>query len=280
MTAKPIQWIVTLCWLLAANSALATTVYRDIEQGHAAFSDIASPQSTKVQLSDQANRYRFAIKYVYDGDTIKLENGDSVRFIGINTPEIHSRYRQGEPGGEQATAFLKQQLSGGEVLLQYDQQQRDHYDRQLAYCYTPEGINLNVLMLKQGYASLSIHPPNLYYLDEMVAAQNEAIQQRRGIWAMPEYQAISAKELAKLDKLSGWKRIRGVVREVVEQKKQTVLRLDHGLSVRIPKKSLKYFAKLEQLKGKNIEVRGWPKKRGDAVIMYLRHGSSIQQLND
>jgi micrococcal nuclease len=65
---------------------------------------------------------------VVDGDTIHVKIGDrveKVRYIGINTPELHHPTRGREPGGREA-AELNRQLAGGKrVRLELDVQERE-----------------------------------------------------------------------------------------------------------------------------------------------------------
>lgn len=124
---------VSLLWLAATCSAAEVYRWTD-EQGSVFFSD--QPQHAEAEtlaISPQSNRYLFNLKRVNDGDTLILENGERVRILGLNAPEISSRFGEAEPLGEEARDWLIAQLAQGQVSLEYDQQAHDHYDRQLAY---------------------------------------------------------------------------------------------------------------------------------------------------
>ena len=64
-----------------------------------------------------------------DGDTFKLQTGQTVRLIGINAPE------RGKSGYDQATTALKQLTTNHQVWLEYDRYQDDKYGRILAWVW-------------------------------------------------------------------------------------------------------------------------------------------------
>src|SRR5262245_33708375 len=71
-----------------------------------------------------------------DGDTIWVDLGsrvEKVRYIGVNTPEIHHPTRGEEPGGRAAAAVNRTLVAGRQVRLEPDVQLRDRYGRLLAY---------------------------------------------------------------------------------------------------------------------------------------------------
>ena len=119
---------------------------------------------------------------VHDGDTVSViinKKKERVRLIGIDAPEMGQR-----PWGEKAKKYLETllSLSGWKVTLELDVEQRDKYDRILAYLRTTNGEMINLLMLKNGYAMLYTVPPNVKYVNELRDAQREARDKRIGIW--------------------------------------------------------------------------------------------------
>ncbi len=94
------------------------------------------------------------LKQINDGDTVTLENGRLVRFIGINTPEINHRNKsKSEPYALQAKALLERYIQAGDKLhLLFDKSKHDKYGRLLAYVYSKTGRNLALLQLQSGYA--------------------------------------------------------------------------------------------------------------------------------
>jgi len=136
-----------------------------------------------------ANGYdaEYRIKKVIDGDTILLSNGRSVRYIGMDSPEtreyVGSRWiYKPEKFSEEAKEYNKQALAGGTVGLEFDKDKKDKFGRLLAYVYA-DGIMINEELVRQGYATIYVYPPNVKYLDRLVKAQEEARAEKRGIWS-------------------------------------------------------------------------------------------------
>lgn len=130
-----------------------------------------------------------------DGDTLKLESGERVRLIGIDTPEIHesdklyrdSRRTQQDVAtikamGMRAYQFTRSLVEGKRVSLEFDVEKHDVYDRLLAYVYLKDGTFVNAEIVKQGYASLMTYPPNVKYADLFVKLYQEARENKRGLW--------------------------------------------------------------------------------------------------
>jgi micrococcal nuclease len=119
---------------------------------------------------------------VVDGDTIILNNGERVRLIGIDTPETKHPRKPVEYFGKEASAFTKKMVEGKEVRLEYDWQQRDKYDRLLAYVYLMDGTFLNAEIIKQGYGHVYTKSP-FKYLEQFRQYEKEARENKRGLWA-------------------------------------------------------------------------------------------------
>ncbi|ADQ14150.1 thermonuclease family protein [Halanaerobium hydrogeniformans] len=121
------------------------------------------------------------INHVIDGDTIRIANGESVRFIGIDTPEIDWDNNEAEYYGWEARDYLQQKIQAKNVRLKYDQEKEDHYGRLLAYVYL-NGLHLNQVLLENGYATLMIVEPNNKYETEFKKAAEEARRAQKGLW--------------------------------------------------------------------------------------------------
>lgn len=111
---------------------------------------------------------------VIDGDTVRLENGELVRLIGINAPEKGQRFY------EEAKSRLEELVKGKEVLMEKDFRDRDKYGRLLRYVYV-NGTFVNLLMVKEGLASAYLIE-NLKYEKELRRAEEEAKSSKLGIW--------------------------------------------------------------------------------------------------
>lgn len=125
--------------------------------------------------------YVFVIK-VHDGDTVSVmvdRKQEKIRLIGIDAPEMGQ-----EPWGENAKIYLESLLDSSDwkIRPEYDIEKRDQYNRLLAYIWTKDNENVNLLMLKNGYAMLYTFPPNVKYIEEFRVAQKEAREKEVGIW--------------------------------------------------------------------------------------------------
>lgn len=122
------------------------------------------------------------VERVIDGDTIVIEGGLRVRYIGIDTPETKHPEKSVEYFGEEASLFNKRLVSGKEVRLEYDVQKFDKYGRLLAYVYA-DGVFVNARLVEEGYAQILTIPPNVKYSDLFLRLQKTARGQNRGLWA-------------------------------------------------------------------------------------------------
>jgi micrococcal nuclease len=130
-----------------------------------------------------------------DGDTLKLENGERVRLIGIDTPEMHESdklYRDAgrthqdagaiQKLGRRAYEFTRNLVEGKHVSLEFDAERYDKYKRLLAYVYLKDGTFVNAEIVKEGYASLMTYPPNVKYADLFLQLYRQARENKRGLW--------------------------------------------------------------------------------------------------
>jgi micrococcal nuclease len=122
------------------------------------------------------------VRWVEDGDTIVLEDGRRVRYIGINAPEVAHEDRRAEPFGNAAKAFNKQRVDSRQIKLAFDLGRYDQYNRLLAYVYLADGTFLNAAILEAGYAYFLPTPPNLKYSSVLLSSQRQAMALRKGIW--------------------------------------------------------------------------------------------------
>ncbi|MFC1496298.1 thermonuclease family protein [Candidatus Margulisiibacteriota bacterium] len=123
----------------------------------------------------------FMVKRVVDGDTIKLTNGEKVRYIGIDTPETKHPKKPVQYFGKEASEANKMLVEGKQVRLEFDVQKRDRYGRLLAYVYVDD-IFVNAWLVWNGYAQVSTYPPNVKYQEYFLKLQRVARKEKRGLW--------------------------------------------------------------------------------------------------
>jgi len=260
--------------LVLVASAQAEVYQSQDKSGNTVFSDKPTSGAKIVEL-DSAYRYKVKVRKVIDGDTLLLEDCEKIRLIGINTPEVQSRYRQSQPGGEAARDWLQKTLRTPVVWLQYDAQQFDRYDRRLAHVFLESGQYLNALLLEQGLATLTLIPPNLLYADLLIKAQQSAEQKKRGIWQMPSYQRQHASTFDVDKSYSGWQRWELTPSRLFESRKYINLMVSESLLISIPKAQRALFPPVESYLNTPLEVRGWLRKQGKQQRLYVQHPSAI-----
>jgi micrococcal nuclease len=116
------------------------------------------------------------VKRVVDGDTIRLEDGRSVRYLGINTPEF------GEPYSRRAKDLNTALVRAREVRLELDREPADSYGRILAYVHVGQEM-VNARLVQEGLAHAFFVGAGQRHNDLLIRLQEEAKAQRLGIWS-------------------------------------------------------------------------------------------------
>jgi len=122
---------------------------------------------------------------VIDGDTIELEGGIKLRYIGIDTPETRHPTVGVECYGAESSQKNSELILGKEVRLEKDVSETDRYGRLLRYVYvTTDGgeIFVNQELVKTGFAQARSYPPDIKYQEIFRAAEAEAREKKLGLW--------------------------------------------------------------------------------------------------
>jgi micrococcal nuclease len=124
---------------------------------------------------------------VVDGDTIHVQLGsvrETVRYIGIDTPETKDPRRPVGCFGRQAADFNARLVAGERVRLVRDVQARDRYGRLLAYVHRArDRLFVNAELARQGYAKPLSIAPDVRHANLFATAAREAREHGRGLWA-------------------------------------------------------------------------------------------------
>ncbi len=116
---------------------------------------------------------------VIDGDTIELEDGRRIRYLGIDTPEADEYF------GDKATNKNIDIVEGKIVELQRGKRDKDEYGRLLRYVYV-DGIFVNAELVAQGYATAYIFDADERYSQVIVQLEQYAKLQDKGIWGIKD----------------------------------------------------------------------------------------------
>jgi micrococcal nuclease len=157
-----------------------------------------------------------SVACVVDGDTLDLDgcgdDGQRVRLLGIDAPEVAHGDQETECGGDAATSYLSDLLLGENITVEHDLTCTDMYGRELAYLVLDgdaddplaeeladlDGLGMaedgsyevlvNELLLRAGIVRLYTHddPADLRYGNRLIAAEIAAAQDNLGIWATCE----------------------------------------------------------------------------------------------
>ena len=116
---------------------------------------------------------------VIDGDTIELSNEEWIRYIGINAPELRNGIP--DPYSQEAFEANRNLVIGKEAYLEFDVQERERYDRMLAYTYFDD-LFIYTWLVENGYTQIMTIPPNVTYQDLLLELQTKTREENRGLW--------------------------------------------------------------------------------------------------
>lgn len=139
--------------------------------------DEQSPSTSPIP----SDKTQVKVTRVIDGDTIEIEGGQKLRYIGIDTPETVDPRTMPQCFGREASSKNKQLVEGKYVQLEKDVSETDKYGRLLRYIYL-DGIFVNEVLVYEGYAISSTYPPDVKYQEKLKQAEMQAREQNRGLW--------------------------------------------------------------------------------------------------
>ena len=140
--------------------------------------------------------YTATVLKVLDGDTVKLDNGEILRYIGIDAPEDY-------PGEDKelfapiAFEFNKKLVEGKKVTISFDKEKRDHYNRLLGYVFVDldpqtKGVKgivfqnklfINAYMVREGIAYPRRYGENLQWMKIIFKQMTNAMKGKKGMWS-------------------------------------------------------------------------------------------------
>ncbi len=217
------------------------------------------------------------VEHVVDGDTLRLDNRDLVRLIGVNAPELRHDQHAAEAYARQATDALADLVEDREVRLKPGVKRLDRYKRRLAYVFLPDGTDVQKQLLERGLAFVIAVPPDSAHADAYLAAENRARDAGRGLWARVDRLFKDPKSLAARDK-GRFRLVKGKVTRVIRAKNNIYLRLGDSFGVRIPQSVWRehWRGNPDRLRGKTIEVRGWIGQNRYGFTLPVRHPVMIR----
>lgn len=146
------------------------------------FSPLISPADVQTVVDGE-----FSVTRVIDGDTIVVsdQNGEiTVRLIGIDTPELAHAGNPVECFAEAAKQQMVELVSGKTVTLESDptQSDLDKYGRSLRYVLLSDGTNVNLEMIRRGFAHEYTYNVPYIYQTEFRQSEQTAWEGNLGLW--------------------------------------------------------------------------------------------------
>ena len=173
-----------------APGSLATAASRSVAGGRDPPVDSALSGGVVAVAEDVDTGWtpNAVVERIIDGDTLVAKVGDhseTVRLIGIDTPESVAPTRPVQCYGKEASLHLEALLPAGtEITLVRDAEARDIYDRLLGYVVrSRDGLFVNLELVATGHAAVLNYPPNDHYAHALARVEAEAVAAGRGLWS-------------------------------------------------------------------------------------------------
>lgn len=167
-------------WIVATDQAAPVG-----DSAPAATRPATDPLPATGGIPVPADAEQMTVVSVHDGDTLDLRDRtgsvETVRVIGIDTPEIYPEY---ECFGDEATAELERLAPVGSTLrVATDEDPFDDYDRLLLYLWNDDDVFVNLALVDGGFAEAIRVAPNDAYFDDLRAAEDAAAGAGLGMWS-------------------------------------------------------------------------------------------------
>jgi endonuclease YncB( thermonuclease family) len=241
------------------------------------FLSLAPKAGRAAECSAPVAAKRLAVAAVIDGDTLRLKDGQDIRFIGIDTPEFGRDGDADMPFARAARSALRRlvETSGWQILFQPGADPHDRYGRRLGHVYSLNSANLTAVLLRQGLGYQAIVAPNLAQLDCYREAELVARKAARGLWREGVRNAsdLSAEE-------TGFHLLKGRVESIGRSRRAVWLNLLGGSAVKVPWSVWREMTleEPEAFEARWLEVRGWFYRYRGTLRVAISHPSSIRWL--
>lgn len=195
------------------------------------------------------------VRYVYDGDTVQLDDGRRVRLLGINTPEMGRDGRADQPFALDARQALQSLTAQSELLLVVGKKRKDRYGRLLGHLLRSDGRLLSADLLSKGLGYWISLAPNTRAARCLALAEQSARRAGAGLWQADKVR--QARQLVPGDQ--GFMLLEGRVTDIQASRKAHWLTLDNRLVVQVNKGQDAGLSPrvINALRDKRVAVRGW-----------------------
>ena len=221
------------------------------------------------------------VRHVIDGDTVVLQSGEKVRLLGINAPEKASDRQSAQPYSLEALLTLRELVEDRNVQVIAGQQNRDRYGRLLAYLETSDGVDVQQVLLRRGYAFATAFPPDIDRLEDYLKAEWAARREKIGVW---QQDVTNIFDLSKhYQGEIGFGLFSGKIVSVKTSARNVRLLFDGNIVVTISQDAWAAFwtGPPQGIRGQQVEARGWlTRARGtnsnNSYYLKVRHPSMLK----
>jgi endonuclease YncB( thermonuclease family) len=241
-------------WLIAAGWHIAPTL-------------ACPPEAVQTQ----------AVAAVISGSTLNLDDGSQLRLSSLLPPS--ARDLPAPPPSwtldEEARAALDRLVTSGAIRLSSADSFRDRYGRQVAHAYAGDGTWLQSALVDAGYARVSPLPGETLCIRELFAREAVARAKGAGLWAHPVYAVRQARQTRTLERLTGtFQIVEGWVSAIGTTRTELFLNFGRdwrwdftaAVDLRSAEQRAEAVARLTQLKGRLVRVRGFIERRNGPFV--------------
>ncbi len=223
---------------------------------------------------------------VTDGDTLVLDNGVTVRLVGLQAPKLpldRPNFKEWPLAGE-ARRALEDLVLHQRLTLHPATTPTDRWQRMLAHLSRDDGLWVQGEMLRQGWARMYTFPDNRMLASSMRLLEREARAARRGIWRHPYYAVLTPEGAAKA--LNTFQLVEGKIVDAAEVKGRAYLNFGEDwktdFTIMVPAKVKRALARQGDdpvsLEGRTVRVRGWLKSYNGPMVE-LTHPEQLEVLD-
>jgi endonuclease YncB( thermonuclease family) len=221
---------------------------------------------------------------VIDGETLALDDGREVRLIGALAPQPDASIAPDAwPPALAAKRALQALIGEQAVMLRYEGRRQDRYGRVLAQVFVASAGNaqsgadrwLQEAMVRAGQARAYALPGNGACLRDLTAAEAEARDAGRGLWARETYRVRAASDVTALLRLTGrFAVVEGRIDKVGRTAKTIYLNFSadwrHDFTASLAAAPVERepggISRADGLAGHRVRVRGWIERRNGPLI--------------
>ena len=186
-----------------------------------------------------AARKPTAVASVFDGETLKLADGRTVKLIGAKAPIRRSAGEARTRGRlvKEAKMALEALAAGKAIELRFGGSRTDRHGYLLAQVFVRHGrrqLWLQEELVGKGFARVYSLPDNRACTAEFLSREKEARAKRLGLWASSAYRiedAVDAKRLGRL--IHSYQLVEGTVLDVGQGSGRLYLNFAGGLAERL-----------------------------------------------